>query len=298
MDASGNRWYFSCMAPANDIPIFTLFGETSRFPDVVHHERITDRAGQHNWVISPHRHAEMAQVFYLETGRAQVTVDGRASILGNQSCLYVPAQIVHGFTFDKGTEGGVISLPLPVVHSLEPKSPALTAALSHPFSGVTSPELQALFDQLSQGFSRPGQFRAALLVALAHAVLVSVCDTRLRATRTADPTANRHMPKLDAMISENMGRGWMPRDYASALSITTGHLNRLCKQATGQSTARYIEQAEMTEACRLLAFTQLPVAEVAYRLGIVDPAYFARRFRAVRGETPTAYRESFLTSDR
>lgn len=51
--------------------------------------------------------------------------------------------------------------------------------------------------------------------------------------------------------------------------------------------------ARLTEARRLLAFTLLPVAEIGYRLGFPDPAYFSRRFRAATGESPSVYRARF-----
>ena len=46
----------------------------------------------------------------------------------------------------------------------------------------------------------------------------------------------------------------------------------------------------MEEACRLLAFTALPVSQVGYRLGYGDPSYFTRRFTRLQGQTPSAYR--------
>ncbi|WP_239017514.1 AraC family transcriptional regulator [Paenirhodobacter huangdaonensis] len=35
------------------------------------------------------------------------------------------------------------------------------------------------------------------------------------------------------------------------------------------------------------------MAEIGYRLAFDDPAYFSRRFRAVRGLTPSDYRAQF-----
>jgi len=61
------------------------------------------------------------------------------------------------------------------------------------------------------------------------------------------------------------------------------------------SASAYIEAHIIQEACRLLAFTQLSVAEVGYRLGFADPSYFSRRFRAVQQETPSVYRQRFVT---
>ena len=76
--------------------------------------------------------------------------------------------------------------------------------------------------------------------------------------------------------------------------MSTGHLGRLCRHALGMSTSAYIEATRMTEAARLLAFTQMPIAEVGYRLGFTDPSYFTRRFHKAREQTPTDYRDQFL----
>lgn len=103
------------------------------------------------------------------------------------------------------------------------------------------------------------------------------------------------MDDFGQLIARHMAEGWGVADYASALSVTAGHLNRICRAATGTSAGRHIEIAVMTEASRLLAFTQLPVTEVGYRLGFDDPSYFSRRFRALRGEAPSDYRRRFAT---
>jgi AraC-like DNA-binding protein len=47
----------------------------------------------------------------------------------------------------------------------------------------------------------------------------------------------------------------------------------------------------MRRARRLLAETDLPVREIATRLGYEDPLYFSRVFRKVVGLPATAYRE-------
>jgi AraC family transcriptional activator of pobA len=54
----------------------------------------------------------------------------------------------------------------------------------------------------------------------------------------------------------------------------------------------YLDHTRMTEACRLLAYTRLPVAGIAFRLGYDDPSHFSKRFRAVCGMAPSAYRRA------
>ncbi|MDO6725226.1 helix-turn-helix domain-containing protein [Celeribacter halophilus] len=289
MDLLGNEWYFSGMSEISPIPVFNLFGETSAFPDVIHCERIFDRARLHGWNISPHRHHQMAQVFQIETGFARVTLDGQESSLNNGEFLYVPPKIVHGFAFERGTEGIVLSLPSPVVHRLGPAAPAMAAWLNGVHRGGLSDMADALLSQIALFHNKSGTFRAQRLVALSHALLVTLAeDTAPSDTQEQDQP--RQMQRFDALISEHLTEGWGVTEYARALHMTAGHLNRIVRKDTGMTLTQYLETAVMTEACRHLAFTRLPVAEVGYRLGYSDPPYFSRRFRARMGETPTEYR--------
>lgn len=288
MDPLRNEWYFSSMSENTPIPVFNLFGETSVFPDVIHCERVFDRARLHGWKISPHRHHHMSQVFHIEQGRARVTLDGRESGLKNGEFLYVPPQVVHGFAFEKGTEGIVLSLPAPVIQRLGPQATALTAWLNGVHHGALPEMAGRLLKEIAQFHESSGTFRAQRLVALSHALLVTLAeDAEQPAT---DQTASQKMQSLKSLIAEHVSEGWSAADYAAALHMTAGHLNRIVRAETGMTLTTYLETAVMTEACRHLAFTRLPVAEVGYRLGYTDPPYFSRRFRLRMGETPSQYR--------
>lgn len=293
MDAAGGGWYFSRMATRSAIPAFTLFGETGAFPDVVHCERIWDRARLHGWTISPHRHHDMAQLFVMRRGRAQVRLDGQAFDLADGQVLFVPALIVHGFRFAKGTEGLVLSFPGAVLSQGIAGTEGVVRSLAQPLVAPLDAGLDALCGQIQAGFAGTGPFRASLLIALSHALLVALAQAAAQAGRDPQPLARRRVADLDRLVARHMGDGWGPADYAAALAVTPGHLNRLCQEALGTSASRHIEALTMTEARRLLAFTRLSVAEVGYRLGFGDPSYFSRRFRAVTGESPSGYRLRF-----
>ena len=293
MDGRGVEWYFSCMNTRSQIPIFSLFGETGAFPDVVHCERIWDRARLHDWVIAPHRHRDMAQLFVMRQGSAEVGIDGQTDILSDGEFLFLPAGVVHGFRFSMGSEGLVLSFPLSILSGVTSVSSDLAHLLSRPFRRRAEERVADLAQQIHHAFREPGQFRAGLLVALSQALLISVAGIAAEGGQLAEPPARRRMQDFERLIAQHMDKGWGTADYASALAVTPGHLSRICRMATGQSASRHIETVLMTEARRLLAFTRLPVAEVGYRLGFDDPPYFSRRFRMATGETPSAYRARF-----
>ena len=281
------------MTLRKSIPVFNLFGETDAFPDVVHCERIWDRARLHDWRISPHRHRDMVQVFHIEKGRAEAQVDGKELRYQDGAFLYVPMMVVHGFFYPQGVEGMVLSFPVTLVRGLAATSDDLPARLTRVILGRSSETLNELVPLLAKTFAGTGTFRASLLVSLAQAILTEVAEAAALADQESQPQAQRHMIDFDRLVRSNINRGWGVAEFAQELSITPGHLNRLCQSATGQSASQHIEEARMVEASRLLAYTQLSVAEIGFRLGYEDPPYFSRRFRLATGQTPSAYRAQF-----
>lgn len=275
------------------IPVFALFGETNDFPDLVHCEDIKDRAREHGWVISPHRHSRMAQLLIVESGGGSARIDEAEISVTPNSFFYIPQNAVHGFSFSSGTVGKVYSFPTPVLASVAPSTEAIRACLARPSHGQTSEKLAGLAGLLVQALADNSTHRAQLVVSLAHAVLAAFAECA-QPQDAKDPARRGRVEELDRLITAHLGQGWKPSDFATAMSITTGQLTRICQAAHQQSASIYIEAAHMAEAARLLAFTQIPVAEVGYRLGFTDPSYFSRRFRLVYDLSPSDYRQRFV----
>lgn len=295
MDGSCHHWYYSNMPIDTSIPTFTLYGETDYFPDVVHSERFSARAPIHGWHIAAHRHANMSQLFLIDDGQMDARVDGIEMTLTEMSFLFIPANTVHEFTFQPDTSGQVISLPLNVLHSIGPASQDVFAALANPVFGPISTTLHTLANALGETTTGKTKFRAQRAVGLAHSVLSLVAEARIDAAPSMRSSNAEYMHEFDRLMKKNMTGSWTASDYAGALAISTGHLSRLCRAATGMGTTAYIEQSTMEEACRMLAFTQLSISEIGYRLGFADPSYFSKRFRLVRDQTPSDYRTQFIS---
>ncbi len=107
MDASRHIWYISNM---NRIETFNLFGEDADLPDVVHCETIEARSVVHDWEFKPHRHARLHQVLLLERGGGTALIEEAPHPLPPGSLVNMPRGVVHGFRFEPGTEGWVVTL--------------------------------------------------------------------------------------------------------------------------------------------------------------------------------------------
>jgi AraC family transcriptional regulator, transcriptional activator of pobA len=80
------------------------------------------------------------------------------------------------------------------------------------------------------------------------------------------------------------------KEFAEDLTISTTYLNRVCKVSTGKSAGEIIRQRKLLEAKRLLRYSSLTAAEVAYKLNFSGPANFSRFFQHHTNQSPSVYK--------
>ncbi|WP_271393061.1 AraC family transcriptional regulator [Aequorivita sinensis] len=78
--------------------------------------------------------------------------------------------------------------------------------------------------------------------------------------------------------------------YANELHITPDHLNRTIKSRMGKTAKEYIQARIITEAKRLLCFTDLTTKEIAYELGFNAPANFSAFFKKNTKVSPSDFK--------
>ena len=92
------------------------------------------------------------------------------------------------------------------------------------------------------------------------------------------------------LVFDHFSRGDSISVYAEKLNVSTAHLHRVIKKHTGRTPLAWIEEAVIMEAKNLLSQTDTPIGEVATRVGILDPSYFARLFKKHVGVSPSVFR--------
>jgi len=95
-----------------------------------------------------------------------------------------------------------------------------------------------------------------------------------------------------AFVDEQFGEAIGIRDVADHAGITPSHLSRLFSKILGVSFSDYLTERRISEAKTLLQRTSMTVTDIAFEVGYSSPSYFARKFQAVTGKTPSAYRRS------
>jgi len=129
-----------------------------------------------------------------------------------------------------------------------------------------------------------------LLIELARMAGDIVDDLR----RSGEPL----LADVFAVIDRRHGESVSLRDVAGEVGMTPGHLTTVVRRRTGRTVQEWIIERRMAEARELLAETDLPVGEIARRVGISDAGYFSRLFSRAHGDSPRQWRAGHARSDR
>jgi AraC family transcriptional regulator len=79
-------------------------------------------------------------------------------------------------------------------------------------------------------------------------------------------------------------------DIAKVCDISAAHLRRSFKKATGRTVHDYVEEARLEKTKSLLIKTDLPLKEVAYRVGFSNLSTLSTSFKRLVAESPSEYR--------
>lgn len=236
----------------------------------------------------------MAHLIHLEAGTIQLGEDGH-SLTGGQMA-WLPAGPRQMLQIAAGSRAVGLSLTQAELARLMAQGQA--GARLAPLSGMVllatlPPERQQrvtlLFDDIAAELS---EARAdAALMAEAACTLLLVSFLRLV---QSDPTQMaRQLPlaeRFKLLAAQHWHEHWTINAYAAALSVTRFQLNSAMRRQTRRSPQDYLHDELIGRAKTLLTGTPLRIADIAYRLGYQDPAYFCRVFQRRVGQSPGAWR--------
>lgn len=94
-------------------------------------------------------------------------------------------------------------------------------------------------------------------------------------------------------IEVNISDPFSRQTLADLVHFSPGHLARLFKKEMGMSVTEYVFARRMAKAKVLLAQTDIPVTEIAEKVGYRTYSTFFSRFKDFTGTNPTDYRKRY-----
>jgi len=279
-------------------------------------EALDDRSSRHGQVLDLTR-AEERQYFLVHSGGGEAELDGWRTALRPGEVLFVPSRTVGRMTIAPGSrifwfcvaDSFLISRVLPALGvsfaSWSAEFP-MPRKLSHWSKPEDAGERDRLWLELTLAARRLGGTGDAAIAAYVLLTLfekynfplkpeaaLELEETVTTLNEASAPNAEVALViRFRSLIERHLADQWKVQDYCNALQVRAAELGDACKNVVGETPSVLIRERLLLDAKRHLAFSRMPAAQIAYRLGFTDAAYFSRYFKKQTGQSPLEFRRS------
>ena len=97
------------------------------------------------------------------------------------------------------------------------------------------------------------------------------------------PSMALYAEKICAYVSAHISEKITVAEIAEKLGVSVGYAQNVFIKSNGESIIEYVNRRKIETAVEMLRANKLKLKEVAFNLGVDDPAYFSRLFKKVAG---------------
>ncbi len=123
------------------------------------------------------------------------------------------------------------------------------------------------------------------------ALLRYYCGSKDEQDRIAYHNVLRLRPVI-TYISENFKDKIYIEKLADMINVSPDYFTKMFKDSIGKTPIEYINGLRVNYSMRLLASTEMSMAEIAEDIGFCNPNYFHKIFKQYMGVSPLQYRKS------
>lgn len=117
------------------------------------------------------------------------------------------------------------------------------------------------------------------------------------AERQNRPAGSAYVEQCKAYVRAHYREKIYLDDIAEALKISPSYLSRLFRRETGKCVQDFINEERVFRAANLLAFSDLPLPEIATYVHFPNQSYMGKMFKKYKNTTPKAYRDAFAAQN-
>ena len=262
-------------------------------------EIYTKRNGR---VDEPHRH-NYYTVLIVNKAKGQHKIDFNSYELSNKQIYFVAPGQVHQVIEEEQSFGFAMtfsnqflienSIQLSFIESLNlfqnyGQNPPLIPS-ENQFEAIEgfSNQIFTLFNSdANMKFLSIGAFLKLLLIECNNICSINPIESEI------DSSGDNLIRLFKNEVEKNYKKEHSTTFYANKLFITPDHLNRTFKAKIGKTAKDYIQARIITEAKRLLYFTDLSNKEIGFELGFNEPANFSAFFKKHTQVSPSNFKKT------
>jgi len=257
-------------------------------------------------VDEPHRH-NYYTVLIIKKAKGLHKIDFNSYNLSNEQIFFVAPGQVHQVIETEKSSGYAMtfsnqflvenSIPLTFINSLNlfqnygQTPPLLPNQEQFDVIEIFTNQIFALFisDSKMKNLSI-GAFLKLLLIECNNICSINPIELDI------DSSGDNLIRTFKSSVDNNYKKEHSTTYYATQLHISPDHLNRTVKTKIGKTAKEYIQSRIITEAKRLLYFTNLSNKEIGYELGFNEPANFSAFFKKNTQLSPSNFKKKEIKS--
>jgi AraC family transcriptional activator of pobA len=262
-------------------------------------ELIKTRSESFNWVIKPHVHTHLYQVFCIESGHVILESSEKKIPIITPAIAVIPPGTLHGLQYNPAVKGYILTLSDTIFEALFSNSGSLLLnfdslkAVSFTSQKSEFKKLVNIIQQADVEIFNERTGKKLLLYALLSQFFIALLRVSETGNSNALPDTNQtilYYRKFIQSVKINDAPKTIPA-YASKIGISAVHLNRICNHVCGKSALLIVQEHLIEQSKNYLSHSSNSIAEIAYHLNFEYPNYFARLFKKITGKTPTEFRK-------
>lgn len=264
-------------------------------PLVVHIDRTTSDE-------KPHRHS-FQEIIYIQSGKGYHSIDGQIFRLKANTIYLIGQGQIHFFEKGENLKGYLLRYKedlLPPKLTFYSKDYSLLQMLTNSNAlSLTKEEAKVFSNNFGELFTEKSTTKNGQnsdIIQLVLLTILSRIKLKIRSTYEEhiinEPNSDSAFSqRLILLIEDHYKEEHDLHFYYKKLGITNRKLLAITQTQLGKTPKQLINQRLLTEATRLLKFTDLSLKEISFELGYAEPAYFSRIFKRKFGVSPKAYRK-------
>lgn len=231
----------------------------------------------------PHSHSFFSFVWFTH-GSGSYVIDSEEYEIKPQRVFYVAPKQVHNWSLYDNTQGYIIFID---------QLAGLDINLNYVFPYIDIDATDALLhtsvienirEELSQKDELSNENVKAGLLYYSH-LLSRIAKKKHVKTYQS----NALVEQFKRLILSDYSKLYTIPYYADKLNVREDKLNDTCKKVLGFSAKQYLLNLKITEAKRLLIYSEQNINEITFRIGFEDSSYFARIFKKKTGLPPSLF---------
>lgn len=226
----------------------------------------------------PHRHNFYTLIWFTDGSGINVIDFEEYEIIPNRLFAINPKQI-HNWNYSKDCKGYFLLIEEHLANHLQ-------LELTFPYLDIQDDDVAFIHEIFKR---MVGSYNQEIAIKYIIYLLSNLAGKAIG-------TDSRLVTEYKRLVAEDYRVNSTVDQYALKINVSSEVLNELCRKETGLTAKQLQLDIKLTEAKRLLLYTDLNISEIAYAIGFEDSSYFSRIFRKKAGLTPNLFQRKYLNN--